>query len=81
MLPPADRPEKPAGLQRVPPVAARKVEPLAITGYRLLRTTSDHVVLGCGKKCELWCRADIPRKGYAIRLGDFEYEFEKEVPA
>jgi len=78
---PGNRLEPPAGLGRVLPLAPRKVEPLANTGYRLLRNTEDSVVLGCGKKFELWCRADLPRKGYAIRIGDSEYEFEREVPA
>jgi hypothetical protein len=57
----------------------RKVEPLASTPYLLLEKTADYVVLGTDRKPELWRRVDVPRKGYAIRIDELEYEFESVV--
>jgi len=57
----------------------RKVELLASTPYLVLKKTDEYVVLSTDLKPELWRRVDVPRKSFAIRIDDLEYEFDSVV--
>jgi len=59
--------------------AKRKVELLASTPYLVLKKTNEYVVLITDCKPELWRRVDVPRKSFAIRIEDLEYEFDSVV--
>jgi hypothetical protein len=64
---------------RSSPIPKRTVELLASTPYRLVRRTTDDVVLANGREFERWRRVDVPRKGYAILIDGVEYEFDSTV--
>jgi len=67
------------GSKTIPPSTKRKVELLADTPYSIEREGQEKVVLRNGKSLELWCQVKVPHKGYAIRIGDLEYEFDSKL--
>jgi len=63
----------------IPASTKREVEPLASTSYSIERASQEEVVLRNGKSLELWCRVEVPHKGYALLIDGHEYEFDSKV--
>lgn len=58
-----------------PSLADRRVDQLSTTPYKVDSFVDGGVVLRWGKDLEIWRKVDVPRKGYAIAISDYEVEF------
>lgn len=62
-----------------PEIIRRRVDQLSRTPYKVQADLGGSVLLKWGKDLELWRKVDVPRKGYAIAISDFEVEFVARI--